>query len=227
MFSDAFFIEYKTPGPALALALRRQLQERHWQPGTPALIFLQNHGMIVAGNTLNEVITLTNDVVEKVGKAHPTDLSKYKSVNAISKLVNEVCGTEWLAYLSDDQILNEAVANTQDAILASCATPDQLVYCGPQGLYLQSEDMSAAKASVKEFLKTTKHAPKVVLMPAAGKTRIFLLGKSLRKCKEMEDVLKSHVILQTNGDLSTMQFLPQSEVEYLSNWEAEKYRQNL
>lgn len=227
MFDDAFYIEYKTPGPALALALRKQLQERNWQPGKPALIFLQNHGMIAAGNTLNEVIALTNDVVEKVGKAHPTDLRKYKSVNAISRLVNDVCGTEWLAYLSDDQVLNDAIAKSQDAILANCATPDQLVYCGPQGLLLRSDDMAAAKTAVGEFLKATKHAPKVVLMPVTGKTRIFLLGKSLRKCKEMEDVLKSHVMLQTNGDLSTMQFLPQSEVDYLSNWEAEKYRQNL
>ncbi len=227
MFSDAFFIEYKTPGPALALALRKQLQVRDWQPGTPALIFLQNHGMIAAGSTLNEVIALTNDVVEKVGKTHRTDLSKYKYVNAVSKLVNEVCGTEWLAYLSDDQVLNDAVAKNEDAILARCATPDQLVYCGPAGLFLRSDDMESAKTSVTEFLTTTKHAPKVVLMPVAGKIRIFLLGKSLRKCKEMEDVLKSHVILQISGDLSTMQFLLQSEVDYLSNWEAEKYRQNL
>ena len=227
MFSDAFFIEYKTPGPALALALRKQLQQRNWQPGTPALIFLQNHGMIAAGNTLDEVIKLTNDVVEQVGKTHPTDLSKYKAVNAVSKLVNEVCGTQWLAYLSDDQVLNEAITTSQDAILARCATPDQLVYCGPAGLQLRSEDLAAAKSSLGEFLKATKHAPKVVLMPVGGKTRIFLLGKSLRKCKEMEDVLKSHVILQTSGDAATMQFLPQDEVDYLSNWEAEKYRQNL
>jgi hypothetical protein len=101
------------------------------------------------------------------------------------------------------------------------------VYCGPEGLFLQNSDMNAAKSSIENFLKATRHAPKVVLMPVDGKVRIFLLGKSLRKCKEMEDVLKSHVILQTSGKADTMQFLPQEEVDYLSNWEAEKYRQNL
>lgn len=229
MFDDAFYVEYKTPGPALALALRKQLQARNWQPGTPALIFLQNHGMIAAGSTLNEVIALTNDVVEKVGKAHPTDLSKYRYVNKVSKLVNQVCGTEWLAYLSDDSLLNAAVEKSEDLILARCATPDQLVYCGPAGLLLKSDDTESAKTSIAEFLEREKHAPKVVLMPVAGngKPLIFLLSKSLRKCKEMEDVLKSHVLLQNSGAPSTMQFLPQSEVDYLSNWEAEKYRQNL
>ncbi len=227
MFSDAFFIEYKTPGPALALALRKQLQARDWQPGIPALIFLQNHGMIAAGSTLSEVMALTNDVVEKVGKTQPTDLSKYKSVNAVSKTVNEVCGTEWLAYLSGDRLLNEAVAKSTEVILARCSTPDQLVYCGPAGLFLKSDDMESAKVSIAEFLKATKHAPKVVVMLLDGQHQIFLLGKSLRKCKEMEDVLKSHVLLHISGDPFTVQYLPQSEVDYLSNWEAEKYRQNL
>ncbi len=183
--------------------------------------------MIVAGNTISEVIALTNDVVEKVGKTQPTDLSRYKYVNTVSKLVNEVCGTEWLAYLSDDKLLNDAVYKSVDVIVERCATPDQLVYCGPAGLFLQSDDIVSAKTSIAEFLRTTKHAPKIVLMPVAGQIQIFLLGKSLRKCKEMEDVLKSHVLLQISGDPFTMQFLPQSEVDYLSNWEAEKYRQNL
>lgn len=227
LFGDAFFVDYKTPGPALALALRQQLQQRNWQLGKPAVIFLQNHGLIVAGNTLQEVIKITDAVVEKVGKIYPNDLSKYKSVSTISQLVNEVCGTEWLAYLSDDQILNDAIFKNKESILARCATPDQLVYCGPQGLLLPSEDIEAAKVSIKKFLKEKKHAPKVVLMPACGQLRIFLLGKSLRKCKEMEDVLKSHVILQNSGSFSTMQFLPDDEVDYLSNWDAEKYRQNL
>ncbi|MFN8554527.1 MAG: class II aldolase/adducin family protein [Candidatus Obscuribacterales bacterium] len=227
LFPDAFFVDYKTPGPALALALRQQLQQRHWQPGGEALIFLKNHGMIVAGNTLDTVMTLTNDVVERIGQTDPYDLSKYKAVNALSRLVNETCGTEWLAYLSDDQVLNQSIESNTSALLSSCATPDQLVYCGPEGLRLDSEDPVLARTSIKQFLKTKKHAPKVILMPAGGKERIFLLGKSLRKCKEMEDVLKSHVILQTSGNPATMQFLPREEVDYLSNWEAEKYRQNL
>lgn len=256
LFPDAFFVEYKTPGPALALALRRQLQERNWQPGKQALIFLQNHGMIAAENTLDAVMALTNDVVERIGKTYPNDLTKYKAVNALSRLVNEICGTEWLAYLSDDEVLNQSLLTPNStpnpapnsipsstpnptqlldqslksngsALLSSCATPDQLVYCGPEGLRLQSEDPAAAKVSIEQFLRTKKHAPKVILMPVDGKERIFLLGKSLRKCKEMEDVLKSHVMLQNNGDPATMQFLPQEEVDYLSNWEAEKYRQNL
>lgn len=224
LFKDAFLIDYKTPGAALAVSLQQQLRQRNWQPGNPALVFLQNHGLIVAGNSKNEIMQLTNKVVGQLAQSLPFDLRKYQLVNVVSQLINRVCGTQWIAYLSDDQILNQAVNDNSSFLLAHPATPDQVVYCGPAGLFLTGVKIDADRKAVDNYFHEFKQPPKVVIMENDGSRHIILLGQSLHKCKAAEDVLRSHVLLQQGGQAATMQFLSKSEVNYLTNWEAEKYR---
>lgn len=228
-YQDALFlVPYKTPGPALAVALHQQLKERNWQPATAdkaslAVVFLENHGLIVAGANKQVVMQVTNEIVDRLASELAFNLYRYKLVNFASALVNQVCGTKWLAYLSDDHILHDALQRNPAYLLASCATPDQLVYCGASGLALGEFDSPEAVQSVAQYLEKFGHPPKVII---SGE-HILLLGQSLRKCRESEEVLRSHVMLQLGGELETMNYLPQSEVDYLSNWEAEKYRQTL
>lgn len=228
-YQDALFlVPYKTPGPALAVALHQQLKERNWQPATAdkasiAIVFLENHGLIVAGANKQVVMQVTNEVVDRLASELAFNLYRYKLVNFASALVNQVCGTKWLAYLSDDHILHDALQRNPAYLLASCATPDQLVYCGASGLALSEFDSPEAVQSVAQYLEKFGHPPKVII---SGE-HILLLGQSLRKCRESEEVLRSHVMLQLGGELETMNYLPQEEVDYLSNWEAEKYRQTL
>jgi rhamnose utilization protein RhaD (predicted bifunctional aldolase and dehydrogenase) len=211
-----FLVSYKTPGPALAVALQQQLREKDWQPASAdkaslAIVFLENHGLIVAGANKQVVMQITNEVVDKLASELAFNLYRYKLVNFASALVNQVCGTKWLAYLSDDHILQDALKRNSAYLLAPCATPDQLVYCGASGLALA------------DYLQKFGHPPKVIV---SGE-HILLLGQSLRKCRESEEVLRSHVMLQMGGELDDMTYLAQDEVDYLSNWEAEKYRQSL
>ena len=71
--------------------------------------------------------------------------------------------------------------------------------------------------------KTEYHdLPKVVYWH--GKLHFF--AKNLRKAKEMEEVMKLHLLslkLAGKNDIIT---LPKSELAYLGNWESEKFRQN-
>ncbi len=223
-FKGAFFIDYKTPGAALAISLQQQLRKRNWRPGSPALIFLQNHGLIVAGTSKDEILRTTNDVVAQLARSLPIDLRKYQLVNLVSSLVNQLCSTQSVAYLSDDQILNQIVSDNPSSLLARPATPDQLVYCGPAGLLLHGQESVANTQAVSSYLNEFKQPPKVVILKDKDRHHILLLGQSLRKCKELEDVLKSHVLLQQGDQTKEMQFLSQNEINYLTDWEAEKYR---
>ena len=82
------------------------------------------------------------------------------------------------------------------------------------------------KLSIKKEIlkyKTEYHElPKVVYWH--GKLHFF--AKNLRKAKEMEEVMKLHLLslkLAGKNDIIT---LPKSELAYLGNWESEKFRQN-
>jgi rhamnose utilization protein RhaD (predicted bifunctional aldolase and dehydrogenase) len=228
LFPDAFFVEYKTPGPALALALRRQLRARGWQAGDPARVFLQNHGLIVAAAQKETVIEITNDVVDRIATSLGLGLARYKLVNFTSSLINGVCGTDWVAYLSQDSDLLEAAAGIVDVFLASSLTPDQLVYCGPAGLHLNSTDVASATEAVRAYFHKYTLPPRVILVDDDdGDRHVLIAGQNLSKCRDSEAVLKSTVLTLAAADYSSLQFLSAEEVQFLSNWEAEKYRQRL
>ncbi len=65
--------------------------------------------------------------------------------------------------------------------------------------------------------------PKVVLHD----NMIFFIADSIRKAREIEEVLKFHLITMTNNDDGRINYLSKSEIQYLNNWDAEKYRQKL
>ncbi len=231
LFPQALLVPYKTPGAALALVLMQELAKSQWQIGQTAVIFLENHGLIVAGASKQAVMQTTNEVVDLLASRINTGTSsmggnfyRYKLVNFASALVNQVCSTSWLAYLSDDLVLHQGLEKDAGYLLAGCGTPDQLVYCGSTGLAIGDLDSAKGVEQVAEFFKTYGHPPKVIVL---GNEHILLLGKTLRKCRDAEDVLRSHVLLQACGELSQMKYLPASEIKYLNNWEAEKYRQKL
>jgi len=230
-FPGALLVAYNTPGAALALNLLKELQKIDWQVGQTIIIFLESHGLIVAGASKQIVMQTTNQVADKLAelaraRAPETNcnLLRYKLVNFASALINQVCSTQWLAYLSDDMILLQALKQDSRYFLSGCATPDQFVYCGSTALSLDSLDSPSAVRQVVSFFEEYGHPPRVLLL---GNEHVLLMGKSLRKCRDTEDVLRAHLLLQNCGQFSAMKFLPAPEINYLNNWEAEKYRQNL
>jgi len=80
---EALCVDYHTPGIRTAIALAKVLQESKWQRGTPAVIFLQNHGLVVSASTANEVAALTNDVVAKLSYFLGVDWSRYRLSNRL------------------------------------------------------------------------------------------------------------------------------------------------
>lgn len=50
-----------------------------------------------------------------------------------------------------------------------------------------------------------------------------MISNVFNKCKEIEEVLLSHFICYNELNI----FLDKSEINYLNNWDAEKFRKNL
>jgi rhamnose utilization protein RhaD (predicted bifunctional aldolase and dehydrogenase) len=227
LFAQALFVEYKTPGVALAMALRDAVQESRWHLGEPALAFLQNHGLIVAGGSATEVIALTNHVEMTIARHLSLDLSRYKLTNLASQLVRAATGQDCLAYYSEDAVLQAALRECAAIFEAPPTTPDQAVYCGPAILHLDLDEPEAAKNAVQSYLTRYQMLPRVLLAENNRQVHILLIGQSIRKCRELEDVLKSQVQILKCGEYSSLEYMPQEEIDYLTDWDAEKYRQSL
>ncbi len=94
------------------------------------------------------------------------------------------------------------------------------MYCGVNVIEIDS--LSDFK-SLENYKKEYHELPKVVIY----QNKIFFLAQTIKKAKEIEEVLKFHIMVLSKSETEMVNFLDLDEMAYLSNWEAEKYRQNL
>ena len=220
IFDDIIMVDYRTPGIELALVLKKEMDDFRAVKGKSAKIFfLQNHGLIITSDTIAEIKELNEYVLKKIEAYLNIDLSRYKETTAISDLFS--CDTEdsCISYLSEDSQINRIFQTHQELLFSLPFCPDKLVYCGISAVRIAHISDSNA---VKQYEKVYHEVPKVVIFG----TRIYIVAKSIKKAKEIEEVLKFHLLVLENAG-QKMHFLDLDELAYLSNWEAEQYRQNI
>lgn len=216
--SSAAFVDYKTPGIELAITLNEAIAEYCKKYGNkPKLIFLQNHGLIVSSDESNEIIKLIEATLNKLERYLGIDLKKYKLVSKISKLVNSLENTSYVAYFSSDSELNNLIKKRRELFSRTPFCPDVLVFCGIMPLRIKN---LYDKRPLLIYRKKFFGLPKVVIF----NKNIFFIAPNLKKAKEIEDVFKAH-ILTLSFSKKEVNFLKKDELLYLNNWEAEKNRQ--
>ena len=213
---EMVFVSYKTPGIELAIELKRQMEVFQ---NTPKIIFLQNHGLIISSDDKDYVIDQTEHVLKNIEKYLNIDLSRYKSTTELSNLLRSIRKHDNISYFSEDAFLKESLIKNRAIFLKRPFCPDSLVYCGMNCVEIYD---FADATPVKNYLNQHGELPKVIIC----EDNVFFIAPSVKKAKEIEEVFKFHIMVlsQNSGDVN---FLNLEELLYLSNWEAEKYRQKL
>ncbi|HAR62500.1 MAG: hypothetical protein DKM50_02665 [Candidatus Margulisiibacteriota bacterium] len=220
LFENCLMIKYKTPGIELASELNSQLESYiNAHNIKPKIVFLQNHGLIVSARDDEEVIALTEVVLDKIEQYLAIDQSRYKLTTKISSLVNSLGQSSKIAYLSDDRNLCSLLESNKKSFFSKPFCPDKLVYCGISAVELQ--DISSTGPLI-EYKHDYFELPRVIIY----KENIFLIADTVKKAKEIEDVLKFHLLVMTSSKNNPI-CLEEKELMYLGNWEAEKYRQTI
>lgn len=209
-------VEYQTPGIELALALNNELTNFET---IPKLLFLQNHGLIVTSNKKEEIRILTEYVLDRVENYLNIDFSKYKLTTQITKALKSIDNKYNISYLSDDIFLNTLLKTNKNLFFKPPFCPDSFVFCGEGAIEIN--DLSDLNLIIN-YIEKHGVSPKIIIYSSY----IFIISQSVKKAKDIEDVLKFHLMILLH-DSSDINFLSQSELRYLSNWEAEKYRQKL
>lgn len=210
-------INYKTPGIELALELFNSLESFK---KIPNIIFLQNHGLIVTSENKNEIQKITDNVLEKIEDYLDVDMGKYKLTNKITFLLNSVQKNLHISYLSDDNFLNYQLKTNRKLFFKKPFCPDSLVFCGVTAVEIK--DLTDL-FSIKSYLNIYRELPKVIIY----NNYLFFSANSIKKAKEVEDVLKFHIMVLKDSKVNHINYLNDEELNYLNNWEAEKYRQKI
>lgn len=190
------WIPYVHPGVPLALAIEQAVHENE-----PDVLLLQNHGLIVCGDSCDETRALLNEVEQRLNRrrrpviapvADTLDDSEYQRVPT--------------QYLHDPTTAAHAAGGT--------LYPDHCVYLGHAAAH--GESVAEAAAAYRAAFDTP---PSVVLTPAGAAVRRDISPAGLEMLQCLDDVL-SFV-----PDEARLTYLPLAQVARLMNWEAEKYRQ--
>ncbi|NOU87916.1 hypothetical protein GC102_19400 [Paenibacillus sp. LMG 31460] len=213
-------VDYETPGVELALCLKKEFEKFIQKHGhKPKIIFLQNHGLIISSDRYEDIKELTDDVTTRLEKILEMDLQRYYLTNKISNFINKVRGDHLISYISDDRQLSALLDKNPELIKYTPYFPDGLVFLGYQPLVIT--DNSASQV-IKQYFETYQDHPKVIVY----ENEVFLVASNVKKAREMEDVLKLHLMAIQYAP-GKIQVLPLEELKYLGNWEAEKFRQKL
>lgn len=219
LFPEAVYVPYRKPGAALA--------ETYYQicraAGQPEIIFLENHGLVVSGDSAERVIDRTEEVLEKIGAYLRVSYEAYSNATKLWNAFSNISAvSDRIVYLSENRFLSPETG--EGDILCEkkwnhAFCPDCVVYGSKKPLFL-ADDFSAA--DITTFIERNG-APAVV----GFKGHFYILAESVKKAQEIENVMSFAAQVQAANLSHEMHYLSEGQQDALLNWDAEKYRRKL
>lgn len=217
IFKNYCIIDYFTPGIDVTLELLKKYNNE-------SIIFMKNHGLVVTADNIDEIKELLHNITNKLENELKVDYSKYHLVNYFSENLNAISKKKFITYLSNNNFISDFMKNKCEKDINKYFKsffPDKVVYCGTHYIYFKMEEN--LKNKIEKYIETYHEIPKIFILERNGKKYLYISSTSLNKCKEIEEVLISHLICYNDNNI----FLDKNEIEYLNNWDAEKFRKNL
>lgn len=229
LFSDiAVWVPFVEPGYILAKLVKEAAEAFQAQKGDyPGLMFMENHGLLVAGADRAEIDGLSDLVVsrlsEEVGRhpdlvARAVDASKLKE--ALDGLALLVEGRPSIQFRVDGEILFRAASKEAFAPLSAAFTPDHIVYAGHE--FLRVDSVSDLAGAWKAYLERNGNPPRIVLVADLG---AFSWAKDPNTARNamllFVDACKVGAYAESFGGARHMT-VPM--IQFIRTWEAEKYR---
>lgn len=254
LFSNrVLWIPYVDPGWMLARTLDEQL--RAWQLSTgkqnPLAVFMQNHGLIVSADTMEDIGRQTDEVISAINRLlgtipaeepfGPVTLLEPEPARELLRIMAPALrgllaeGENLKVVTFDDSTpVQELVGGTngRSAALAGPTIPDQIVYCQSFPLWFEpqiGESSANVLARLREALTQYKAErgsdPVIVLVQGLG---LFAVGNDFSAANIARMVYLDTIKVMA-GAIRLGGLRPMSAAEYgfIENWEAESYRRSI
>jgi NAD(P)-dependent dehydrogenase (short-subunit alcohol dehydrogenase family) len=229
-------VPYTDPGWCLATAVRTAAEAYRQQHGSaPVVIFMENHGLLVAGSDARECLALHDEWVARCERyfsqtAPPVRPAPEIGSGALRKTLAELRrvwrdafgARPFIRFSGDKELAGAACGEAADIFAAGSLTPDHIVYTGAHAVVAESLDELPAR--LRPAL-TEKSFPRVALVRNVG---TFVLAADPAKLDAAEDlaVAGARIIRLAAGRGGAHNLSP-SFADFIINWEAEHYRARL
>lgn len=249
LFGDeVLWIPSINPGYILAKAVKDAYEDHRSKKGkNPLFIFLQNHGVFVAADTVEGIDSIYSHVMQilesRVGRK--ADFSPLETAGSKGSLIEAVIASlsQRLAgtvekpaavdFAVDAEIEKLVASSAAFASVASPFTPDHIVYAGSDFLFVDSSSGTPAGLvddlgnAYGEFAKKYKRMPKLAAVRGLG---VFGIGQNGNKKSAslaidlFRDAAKIAAFVESFGGA---RFMTRDQVDFINNWEVESYRSKI
>jgi NAD(P)-dependent dehydrogenase (short-subunit alcohol dehydrogenase family)/rhamnose utilization protein RhaD (predicted bifunctional aldolase and dehydrogenase) len=241
---DAIVVDYIDPGVPLAreiAAVRDAYTARTGKPA-PKITLLRNHGIIVSGDTADEIsahVATVTDAVRAAIDAVPAPTAPAADEPGTRRLIDAIAptlrgllgGEHHLAVVTSAATeLIRAETGPDSAMLAGGPLiPDQIVYAGSLPCVVTVDDLAeagdTAAAAVADYKAAYGKAPVIVVVPH---TVVFAAGKDKAAADNALAVFTDSLRVTRDANrLGTVQVMTPAQRGFIETWEAEAYRQKV
>ncbi|MDD2231380.1 MAG: class II aldolase/adducin family protein [Sphaerochaetaceae bacterium] len=228
LFPEALWIPLVNPGFILASTVRAAYLKRKEETGSFAkVIFLQNHGVFVAGETFSDIKGQYSIIMDKLA-SFVTRQPNFEEVKpnkkrfqAASEAVSEYFAKPCIGILNRE--LSNRLSNSDSFYsISSAYTPDHIVYSGFKPLWIDDSVFKSRtpsdliKAACLDYEKVNGVKPKVVAVQGTG---AFCDGE--KSASLFLDTMKVAAYTEPFGG---PHFMDADQIDFIRHWEVESYR---
>ena len=232
LFPKAVWVDECEPGYILAEKCRKMLASfKKANKKDADVVFLQNHGIFFAAETRKELDSLVSSVMKTINsklKKTPdfsecaADKEAAAKVAPVLRMLYSEEGKASVIFTANKTVMKFAESKKAFATLVRPLSPDHIVYCKAEPLFIEETSPAAIKEAFDKFVARRGFKPKVVFAQGIG---MFTVGADLKDAKNAKDVwtdcMSITVLSENFGGVRHM--APKME-EFIVNWEVESYR---
>ena len=236
--AQALYIAYTDPGYILFKAVEDAIKAHRATFGEePAVIWLQNHGIFVAADSIAEIKALYGQTLETLDRAIGHLKPAAPAVPAVAveqvlpalRMLLSNAGLKTLKVRDNALTRQYADSPAKQAAIARPFTPDAIVYCKSNYLFINDETTAAilanAPGGITAFTTAHGHAPKVLLIRGIG---LVAAGDTAAQCDTILDVFEDAMKVAFYADaFGGPHPMTAAQIDFIDNWEVENYRRSV
>lgn len=250
---EAVWSPYANPGPSLAQGLERAIKDHVKRPGRqqPSVIFAENHGLIVCGETPDAIREQTERVMSALRKrlgSMSTEgmfgaVREYDSART-HRLI-EVIGPSLRGLLADgktlkivtfddSELVRQFVCGDSGAALAMGGPllPEQIAFCHSYPLWIEPPKeervesiVEHVRGAVQAYMDQRHIAPVVVLVKGVG---LFTAGDDFSSAELVREIYVDAIKIMAGASrLGGVRFMTEAERGPVERSEVESYRRRV
>lgn len=242
-FGDrVLWVPYRDPGVMLAKELAGVLARACIDDQDPIIIFMANHGLIVAADSPGSVIEVTSNLVAELSghlgatSSHSSDGKIYPDTTGqIASWIEAVIGVspDQHVMLSTDDAIMQLVGTSEGrhSAMLGPLVPDQIVYCRSAPLWIDPVGVTPGSereytASAWQGYKQEQGVDPWVVLIAGGGLLAVRESKPLAQitCDAYTDSARLYRMAASIGGARA---LTHRDRAFIENWEAESYRRSV